>query len=33
MIRITKHAEGQYEDEVFEKCAFVPMLKGKVNHA
>lgn len=32
MVRITKHAEGQYEDEVFEKCAFVPMLKGKVSN-
>ena len=30
MVRITKHGEGQYEEEVFEKFAFVPMLKGKV---
>lgn len=30
MVRITKHAEGQYSDEVFGKFSFVPMLKGKV---
>ncbi len=30
MIRITKHGEGQYTEEVFGKFAFVPMLKGKV---
>ena len=30
MIRITKHGEGQYSEEVFGKFAFVPMLKGKV---
>jgi len=32
MVRITKHDEDQYEPESFEKCAFVPMLKGVVNH-
>ncbi len=31
MLRITKHAENQYETERFEKFAFVPMLKGKVS--
>ncbi|MDB5280934.1 MAG: protein-L-isoaspartate O-methyltransferase [Bacteroidota bacterium] len=30
MVRITKHAEGQYSEEVFGKFAFVPMLKGRV---
>ncbi|MFN8286698.1 MAG: protein-L-isoaspartate(D-aspartate) O-methyltransferase [Chitinophagales bacterium] len=30
MIRITKHGQGQYTEEVFGKFAFVPMLKGKV---
>lgn len=30
MVRITKHGEGQYTEEVFGKFAFVPMLKGKV---
>jgi protein-L-isoaspartate(D-aspartate) O-methyltransferase len=30
MVRITKHDEGQYSEEVFGKFAFVPMLKGKV---
>jgi protein-L-isoaspartate(D-aspartate) O-methyltransferase len=30
MVRITKHADGQYGEEVFGKFAFVPMLKGKV---
>lgn len=30
MVRITKHSEGQYTEEVFGKFAFVPMLKGKV---
>ncbi len=32
MLRITKHAEGQYTDEVLtaKPFAFVPMLKGKV---
>lgn len=29
MIRITKKGEKEYEKEVFEKFAFVPMLKGK----
>lgn len=31
MVRITKHGEGQYSEEVFGKFAFVPMLKGKVS--
>lgn len=31
MLRITKHAQDQYETERFEKFAFVPMLKGKVS--
>jgi len=31
MLRITKHADDQYETEEFEKFAFVPMLKGKVS--
>lgn len=31
MVRITKHGEGQYTDEVFGKFGFVPMLKGKVS--
>lgn len=30
MVRITKHDEGQYTEEVFGKFAFVPMLKGRV---
>lgn len=30
MLRITKHGESQFTDEVFGKFAFVPMLKGKV---
>jgi protein-L-isoaspartate(D-aspartate) O-methyltransferase len=30
MIRITKHSETEFEEEVFGKFAFVPMLKGKV---
>lgn len=30
MLRITKHGEGQYTEEIFGKFAFVPMLKGKV---
>ncbi len=29
MVRITKHGDGQYTEEVFEKFGFVPMLKGK----
>lgn len=29
MVRITKHSEGQYSEEVFGKFGFVPMLKGK----
>lgn len=31
MVRITKHGEGQFTEEVFGKFAFVPMLKGKVS--
>ena len=30
MVRITKHGENQFSEEVFGKFAFVPMLKGKV---
>lgn len=30
MVRITKHGESQFSEEVFGKFAFVPMLKGKV---
>jgi len=30
MLRITRLEENEYEQEIFEKCAFVPMLKGKV---
>lgn len=31
MVRITKHGEEQFTEEVFGKFAFVPMLKGKVS--
>lgn len=31
MLRVTKHADGQYETEEFGTFAFVPMLKGKVD--
>lgn len=31
MVRITKHGEGQFTEEVFGKFEFVPMLKGKVS--
>lgn len=31
MVRITKHADEQYENEEFDKYQFVPMLKGKQN--
>jgi protein-L-isoaspartate(D-aspartate) O-methyltransferase len=30
MLRITKIAEGEYETEEFEKFAFVPFLRGKI---
>jgi len=30
MLRITRLEENEYQHEIFEKCAFVPMLKGKV---
>ena len=29
MLRLTKNADGSYEEEAFENFSFVPMLEGK----
>ena len=29
MLRLTKNADGSYEEEAFENFSFVPMLTGK----
>jgi protein-L-isoaspartate(D-aspartate) O-methyltransferase len=31
MLRITKNADGSYEEEVFDNFSFVPMIKGRNN--
>jgi protein-L-isoaspartate(D-aspartate) O-methyltransferase len=31
MLRLTKNADGSYEEEVFDNFSFVPMIKGRKN--